>query len=97
MVSLRDREQKILPALSVRAPNRESNRRGVPIGGYPSPPVKLNPPLASIDQVKVVTGKFQYVWFADLVRLTVFTALVDNAELSLGKVRAKPGSAPTRC
>jgi hypothetical protein len=29
----------------------------------------------------VVTGKFQYVWFADLVRLTVFTALVDNAEL----------------
>jgi hypothetical protein len=61
MVSLRDGEQKILPALSVRAPNQESNRRGVPIGGYPSPPVKLIPPLASIDQVKVVTGKFQYV------------------------------------
>jgi hypothetical protein len=51
-VSLRDREQKILPALSVRAPNQQSNRRGVPIGGYPSPPVKLILPLASIDQVK---------------------------------------------
>jgi hypothetical protein len=23
----------------------------------------------------VVTGKFQYVWFADLVRLTVFTSV----------------------
>jgi hypothetical protein len=51
-VSLRDREQKILPALSVRVPNQQSSRRGVPIGGYPSPPVKLIPPLASIDQVK---------------------------------------------
>ena len=31
---------------------QQYNRRGVPIGGYPSPPVKLILPLASIDQVK---------------------------------------------